>query len=56
MVVNKVDLLPYVKFDMDAFVRTINSINSKAPVFQVSSTTGQGVEEWTAWLLEQRKK
>jgi hydrogenase nickel incorporation protein HypB len=56
VVVNKIDLLPYVKFDMDTFVRRIKDINAKAEIFQVSCTTGQGTEQWASWLLAQSGK
>jgi len=56
VVINKTDLLPYVKFDMDSFVKTIQELNGKANIFQVSCTTGQGIERWVSWLLAESKK
>jgi hydrogenase nickel incorporation protein HypB len=53
VLVNKIDLLPYVKFDVDAFSRTIKGINQKAKVFPISCTTGEGIEQWVSWLLGQ---
>jgi hydrogenase nickel incorporation protein HypB len=51
VLINKIDLLPYLKFDVDAFTKTIKGINRKVKIFPVSCTTGQGIEEWVSWLL-----
>jgi len=51
VLINKIDLLPYLKFDVDAFTRTIRGINRKVKIFPVSCTTGEGIEEWVSWLL-----
>jgi hydrogenase nickel incorporation protein HypB len=51
VLINKVDLLPYVKFDVDAFTRAIKGINRRAKIFPVSCTTGQGIDDWVDWLL-----
>lgn len=53
VLINKIDLLPYLRFDIDAFTRAIRSINERVEIFQVSCATGQGIEQWTAWLLAQ---
>ena len=51
VLINKIDLLPYLKFDVDAFTRTIKGINQKVKIFPVSCTTGEGIGEWVSWLL-----
>ena len=56
VLINKIDLLPYLKFDVDAFTRTIKGINQKVKIFPVSCTTGEGVEAWVSWLLGQMGK
>ncbi|NQT31290.1 MAG: hydrogenase nickel incorporation protein HypB [Deltaproteobacteria bacterium] len=56
VLINKIDLLPYLKFDVDAFSKTIKGINRKVKIFPVSCTTGEGIEEWVSWLLGQMKK
>lgn len=56
VLVNKIDLLPYLKFDMDAFIKAIKDINEKVAIFQISCTTGEGIEQWVSWLLAQSKK
>lgn len=51
VVVNKIDLLPHVNFDANNFSRAVHGINQKAPVFSVSATTGEGIEDWASWLM-----
>ena len=53
VVLNKIDLLPYVKFDQDAFSRSLKGINEKLEIIPVSCTTGQGLSEWVSWLEKQ---
>jgi hydrogenase nickel incorporation protein HypB len=53
VLINKTDLLPYLKFDTDAFSRVIREINEKVEIFQISCVTGQGIEQWASWLLTQ---
>jgi hydrogenase nickel incorporation protein HypB len=52
LVVAKADLLPYVPFDMDTFCRLVHSLNPDIAIFQVSCTTGAGMDAWITWLLE----
>jgi hydrogenase nickel incorporation protein HypB len=53
VLINKIDLLPYLKFDVDAFSQAIKGINERVKIFPVSCTTGQGIQQWAAWLLTQ---
>jgi hydrogenase nickel incorporation protein HypB len=53
VIVNKIDLLPYVDFDIDAFRRSVEGLNPEVEVFQVSCKTGEGLEGWRSWVLEQ---
>jgi hydrogenase nickel incorporation protein HypB len=53
VLINKIDLLPYLKFGIQAFSRAIEGINEKVRIFEVSCTTGEGIGEWTSWLLSQ---
>lgn len=55
VLINKIDLLPYLKFDLDAFSRTVKGMNQKVEIFPISCTTGQGIGEWVSWLLSQMK-
>jgi hydrogenase nickel incorporation protein HypB len=53
VIINKMDLLPHVDFDIAAFRRSIAGLNPKAEVFQLSCKTGEGIERWCSWVLEQ---
>ncbi|MBA7560659.1 MAG: hydrogenase nickel incorporation protein HypB [Dehalococcoidia bacterium] len=53
VLINKIDLLPYLKFDVDAFSKAIKGINQKVKVFPISCTTGEGVDRWVDWLWGQ---
>jgi hydrogenase nickel incorporation protein HypB len=50
VVVNKVDLLPHLDFALDRFLANLHDVNPGAAVIQVSARTGQGVDQWCAWL------
>ena len=51
VVVNKIDLLPHLDYDMDKLITNIRSVNPEAEVMQVSARTGEGVEQFRHWLL-----
>ena len=51
LILNKMDLLPYIDFDMDYFRQGIEVLNPEAMFFPLSCKTGEGVAEWTEWLL-----
>lgn len=50
VVVNKVDLLPHLQFDMDLFRRNLADVNPQAHVLELSAQTGEGMDQWTNWL------
>lgn len=50
VVVTKMDLLPYLDFDVDVFRELVKGLNPDAPVLYVSAKTGEGMETWIAWL------
>jgi len=56
VLINKIDLLPYLKFDVEAFSQAIKGINERVKIFPISCTTGQGIQQWVAWLLTQMGK
>jgi hydrogenase nickel incorporation protein HypB len=56
VLLNKIDLLPYVKFDVAAFSQYIKAINQKAEIIQVCCTTGEGIEDWVEWILRETGK
>lgn len=50
IIVNKVDLLPYLDFDLAAFRKLVTGLNPDVQVFEVSCKTGEGIEAWADWL------
>jgi hydrogenase nickel incorporation protein HypB len=50
VLVNKIDLLPHLDFDLPAFYANLRAVNPAVTVFETSARTGQGVDEWCAWL------
>ena len=51
VLINKIDLLPYLKFDLEGFSRAVKGINQKVEIFQISCTTGQGIQDWVSWVV-----
>ena len=58
MVVNKLDLLPYVDYDLQKVRRQALAINPSLRIFEVSCRTGEGLDTWCDWLVTfaQRRK
>jgi hydrogenase nickel incorporation protein HypB len=50
VLINKIDLLPYVDFDLDVCAANARSINPRVRILPVSATTGEGVESWQQWI------
>jgi hydrogenase nickel incorporation protein HypB len=50
MILNKIDLLPYVDFDVERCIEYARRINPKLEVLQVSARTGEGMDSWLNWL------
>jgi hydrogenase nickel incorporation protein HypB len=48
----KVDLLPYLPFDINTCIQSIRQINARAPVFQVSPLTNRGMDACVTWITE----
>ena len=53
VIINKMDLLPHVDFDIANFHRSIQGLNPKAEVFELSCKTSEGIERWCSWISEQ---
>ena len=53
VIINKMDLLPHVDFDIANFRRSIQGLNPGVEVFELSCKTGEGIERWCSWILEQ---
>ena len=53
VLINKIDVLPYFDFDMEACKEYIKMRNPKAKIIPICARTGEGINEWTEWLKEQ---
>ncbi len=51
LIINKIDLLPYVEYNLDYFKRGVELLNPGVVTFPISCRTGEGVDVWTKWLL-----
>ncbi|XBS71820.1 hydrogenase nickel incorporation protein HypB [Acerihabitans sp. KWT182] len=54
MILNKIDLLPWVHFDVDVCIANARRVNPSIAVLRVSATGGEGMDAWLSWLQEQR--
>ncbi len=52
ILLNKVDLLPYIPFDKEAALRDIHNLNPSAKVFEVDALHGAGIDGWVQWIEE----
>ena len=50
VLVNKMDLLPYLDFDLAAYERNLAAVNPRADIVKLSARTREGVDGWLAWL------
>jgi len=53
MLMNKCDLLPYLSFKVEAAIEFARRVNPGIEVIEVSATTGQGMDQWLAWIERQ---
>jgi hydrogenase nickel incorporation protein HypB len=51
MILTKIDLLPYVPFDVQRCIEYAQQVNPEIRIFQVSALTGTGLESWYDWVL-----
>ena len=56
LVINKIDLMPYISFRMDYFKKGVELLNSSLETFPVSCSSSEGIEQWINWLLFQIKQ
>ncbi len=54
-IINKIDLLPYVNFKVEVAKEYAQKVNPNLVFFEVSATTGEGMDKWYEWLREARK-
>ncbi|HEU5278054.1 MAG TPA: hydrogenase nickel incorporation protein HypB [Gaiellaceae bacterium] len=52
VLVNKIDLIPHLDFDLDKLLRHVEAVHPGVPVMLMSAKTGEGVEPWREWLAE----
>ncbi len=55
ILVNKTDLLPHLDFDLSLFLTNLDSVHPGVDHALVSGRTGEGLDEWRNWLLEQAR-
>jgi len=56
LIINKVDLIPYVNCSLETLRNNALSINSSLKIFETSCTTDEGIPDWCSWLESQIKK
>ncbi|MDJ0931249.1 hydrogenase nickel incorporation protein HypB [Breoghania sp.] len=54
MIINKIDLAPYVKFDIARCMGLARRVNPSLQILQLSATSGEGLEIWVEWVRERR--
>jgi hydrogenase nickel incorporation protein HypB len=53
VLLNKADLIPYLNFDLEAFSNAVKGIKGNIDVLPISCNTGDGIDKWISWLLDQ---
>ncbi|MCR6631625.1 MAG: hydrogenase nickel incorporation protein HypB [Magnetospirillum sp.] len=56
MILNKVDLLPHLDFDVEACIANARKVNPDIAVLKLSARSGEGMEDWLSWIAEGRKR
>jgi hydrogenase nickel incorporation protein HypB len=56
MIINKIDLLPYVDFNMDRCIAFARQVNPSIHIIELSATKGDNFNEWTNWLSTSMQK
>jgi hydrogenase nickel incorporation protein HypB len=52
VLVNKVDLIPHLDYDLSVFYANLNAVNPGVAVIETSARTGLGIDQWCAWLCD----
>ena len=50
LLINKIDLLPHVRFDVARCIAAAREVNPRVAVLRVSAETGEGMQDWYDWL------
>jgi hydrogenase nickel incorporation protein HypB len=56
MLLNKIDLLPHLEFDVERCKEYARRVNPAITIFEVSARSGEGMEAWYHWLLTGARK
>lgn len=56
VILNKIDLLPYLDYHKEQVYQDLHKLNPNVPVFELSAKTGQGMEQWISWIAQQIKR
>jgi len=56
LIINKIDLLPFVTYNLAYFQAGVNMLNKNLSTFVMSAKTGEGFDEWIAWVSDQIRK
>jgi len=56
LIINKIDLLPYVKFNIKICTQYVHQINPNLKIMTLSATTGKHISQFSQWLVEQKEK
>ena len=55
LLINKIDVLPYFDFDLEACKKHVLRLNPNIRIIPISARTGEGIDEWAAWLRTEIK-
>lgn len=53
LLINKIDVAPYFDFDMNKLREYVSKLNKNVKIFPISAKTGEGVDQWVQWLLNE---
>ncbi|MCD6174143.1 MAG: hydrogenase nickel incorporation protein HypB [Planctomycetes bacterium] len=56
VLINKIDLMDYIDFNLERVLADIRVVNPDVDIFQVSATTGEGMDTWYDWLMDKKNK
>jgi len=56
VLINKIDLITFVDFDLDRVEKDLKNLGSRAEIFPMAANSGQGVEAWCQWLISRVRK
>lgn len=51
VILNKMDLMPYIDFDRDSFYKGVKALNENTEIIEISCKTGEGIEKLAQWML-----